>query len=88
MTEEIILAVENETQTIQTQKKSKRDIFRFNGERPTAINLEHVTNMCLEGKKITFSFYQTAIFVELADETAALSVFEVLLSTWAGDVVA
>jgi len=72
----------------KVRHKAKRDIFRFNGERPTAINLEHVTNMCLDGKKITFNFYSTAIFVELADEEAAASVFEVLLSNWSADVVA
>ena len=71
----------------QVRSKAKRDIFRFNGERPTAINLEHITHMGLEGKKITFNFYSTAIFVELADEAAAASVFEVLLTNWSADVV-
>ena len=77
----------SEKQIPQIRAKAKRDIFRFNGERPTAINLEHVTNMSLEGKKITFNFYSTAIFVELADEAAAASVFEVLLTNWSADVV-
>lgn len=71
----------------KARPKTKRDIFRFYGEIPTAINLEHVTNMSLEGKKITFNFYSTAIFVELADEAAAASVFEVLLTNWSADVV-
>lgn len=71
----------------QIRAKAKRDIFRFNGERPTAINLEHITHMCLEGKKITFHFYSSAIFVELADEAAAASIFEVLLTNWSADVV-
>jgi hypothetical protein len=90
MTEEQITP---ETQNAQpnpvpkTRPKTKRDIFRFNGERPTAINLEHVTNMSLEGRKITFNFYSTAIFVELADDAAAASVFEVLLANWSADVV-
>jgi hypothetical protein len=69
------------------RSKTKRDIFRFNGERPTAINLEHITHMCLEGKKITFHFYSTAIFVELADEAADASIFEALLTNWSADVV-
>jgi hypothetical protein len=64
-------------------EKNKRDIFRFTGEKPTAINLEHVTNMQLEGKKISFSFYTNAIFVELADEDAAKLCFEQLLNVWA-----
>ena len=86
--EELTVDTENATPKTAPKAPAKRDIFRFNGERPTAINLEHVTNIALEGKKITFSFYQTAIFVELADEAAAASVFEVLLNTWAGNVLA
>jgi len=68
-------------------QKAKRDIFCFNGERPTGINLEHVTHMSIEGKKITFNFYSTAIFIELADESAAASMFEILLKSWSGDVL-
>jgi hypothetical protein len=66
--------------------KPKRDIFRFNGERPTAINLGHVTLMFIEGKKITFQFYNSATFIELADDEVASSVFEALLNAWAGEV--
>lgn len=69
------------------RQKSKRDIFRFNGEKPTGINLEHVTHMSIEGKKIIFNFYSTAIFVELADEDSTASIFEILLRSWSGDVV-
>jgi len=69
----------------KARSKSKRDIFRFAGEKPTAINLEHVTQIGMEGKKITFQFYSTAMFVDLADENAAKSVFEVLLNVWAGE---
>lgn len=65
--------------------KAKRDIFRFAGEKPTAINLEHVTQMGMEGKRITFQFYSTAMFIDLADDTTAASVFEVLLNIWAGE---
>jgi len=67
--------------------KSKRDIFRFNGVIPTAINLEHVTHISVEGKKITFNFYTTSLFIEMENDEAALSIFEVLLNTWAADVV-
>ncbi len=63
-------------------EKNKRDIFRFSGEKPTAINLEHVTNMQIEGKRITFTFYNNAIFVDLEDEDAAKACFEQLLNVW------
>lgn len=66
--------------------KLKREIFRFDGERPTAINLDHVNLMFIEGKKITFQFYNSATFIELADEAAANSVFDVLLGAWVGEL--
>lgn len=66
--------------------KYKRDIFRFNGEKPTAINLEHVTNMQLEGKRITFTFYTNAIFIDLENEEAAKQCFEQLLNVWVADL--
>lgn len=65
--------------------KSKRDIFRFASERPSAINLEHVTQINVEGKKITFQFYNTAMYIELGDDAAALSLFETVLMIWAGE---
>jgi hypothetical protein len=67
--------------------KRKRDIIHFSGEIPTAINLEHVTVMSLEGKRINFEFYTKAQLVDFADEAAALSVFQVLINTWSGDVL-
>jgi hypothetical protein len=72
----------------ETTKKArpKRDIFRFNGEKPTAVNLEHVTTMAVEGKKITFSFYTNAIFVELENDEAAKNAFEQILNVWVADV--
>lgn len=87
MTEEIKAETENaiSVEKPKERPKNKRDIFRFNGERPTAINLEHVTNLYLEGKKITFNFYSTSLLIELADETAAASVFEILLNTWSAN---
>jgi hypothetical protein len=65
--------------------KSQRNIFRFAGEKPAAINLEHVTQINLESKKITFQFYNTAMYVDLADDAAALSAFETILNIWAGE---
>jgi hypothetical protein len=62
--------------------KNKRDIFRFNGDKPTAINLEHVTAMSIEGKRITFSFYTNQIYVDLGDDEAAKVCFEQLLDSW------
>jgi hypothetical protein len=65
----------------------KRDIFRFNGEKPTAINLEHVTHMNVEGARITFNFYGTSLSVDLASEEEAKSCFELILNTWVANVV-
>ena len=80
-TNEVIEAIEP-----KKSNKPKRDIFRFNGERPTAVNLEHVTTMAVEGKKITFSFYTNAIFVELETDEAAKNAFEQILNVWAADI--
>jgi hypothetical protein len=88
MTEEIKIETANVPEVLpqKPRTRAKRDIFRFNGEKPTAINLEHVTNMYLEGKRITFQFYSTATFVEMEEETSAQSVFDVLLTAWSGEL--
>ena len=67
--------------------KKRRDIFRFNGEKPTAINLEHVTNIVVEEKRITFTFYNSAVFIDFLDKQTASSIFEKILNVWAGDNV-
>lgn len=67
--------------------RAKRDVFRFNGEKPTALDLGHVTMISVEGKKLIFSFYSNSIFVELADEESAKNAFEQILNVWAADVV-
>ena len=67
--------------------KPRRDIFCFNGERPTAINLEHVTHMSVEGRRITFNFYSTSLSVDLTDENEAKVCLEKLLTIWVADVV-
>ena len=64
------------------QLKAKRDIFRFNGERPTAINLEHVTSMTVEASRITFNFFTNAVFIDLENDEAARLAFEQLLGVW------
>lgn len=74
------------TERPKVRTKAKRDIIRFTGEKPTAINLEHVTCMYIEGKRITFEFYTKAQFIDFQDEAAAESVFEVLLQTWSSEV--
>ncbi len=61
----------------------KRDIIRFNGDKPTALNLEHVTSLYLEENRITFEFYTKAQFVDFENKETASSVFEALLTTWA-----
>jgi hypothetical protein len=68
--------------------KPKRDIFRFAGEKPAAINLEHVTQIRVEGKRITFDFYSTAMFVDFQDEEATKTAFEQILTFWSADVLA
>ena len=83
MLESIIRDEENTAANQAPKIRSKRDIFRFAGEKPTAINLEHVTQIDVAGKRITFQFYNTAMYVDLEDEAGALSVFEALLNTWA-----
>jgi hypothetical protein len=72
----------------RVRAKAKRDIIRFSGDRPTAINLEHVTSMYIEEKRITFEFYTKAQFIDFETEEAAASVFEVLLNTWSSEVEA
>jgi hypothetical protein len=79
--------VKEEVIAPQKAPKRKRDIIHFTGDRPTAINLEHVTVMWLEGKRINFEFYTKSQFVDFADEAAAKSVFQVLMNTWSGDVL-
>lgn len=69
-------------------RKAKRDIIRFQAEKPMAINLEHVASVSLEGKRITFEFHTKAQYVDCEDEAAASSIFELILKTWvASDVV-
>jgi hypothetical protein len=68
------------------KKKTKRDIFHFVGDKPMALNFEHVTSMDLEGKKINFQFGSYMRHVELENEEAAQNVFKAILNLWAGDV--
>jgi hypothetical protein len=74
---------------MNSEKKgvSKRDIIRFTGEKPVAINLEHVTSMYVDGKRITFEFYTKAQYIDMLDEEAAVRVFEVLVKAWCGNVL-
>jgi hypothetical protein len=67
--------------------KIKRPVFRFNGSLPTGINLEHVTSMNVQDKKINFSFYAHHIFVEFETPEGALEVFNELMKAWAGEDV-
>lgn len=68
-------------------EKKQSYILRFNGEKPTGINLAHVTNMQIEGKRITFAFYSSAIFIDLENEEAAKTCFEHLMNIWASNGV-
>src|ERR1700743_3175758 len=65
--------------------KSKRDIFKFTGSVPTAINLEKVCSMSIENSRITFSFGSNGIYVDMETPEVAQNVFEELLKAWSGD---
>jgi hypothetical protein len=69
------------------QVKAKRDIFRFNGDKTTAINLDHVTQILIEGNRLTFNFSSTSVYVDLEDEESAKKSFEQILGIWAGESV-
>lgn len=86
MTEEIV-ECQTEGAVVPPKFKAKRDIVRFGGERPTAVNLEHASIIYLEGKRITFEFYTKAQHIDLDDESIAKTVFEQILNSWASDVV-
>ena len=66
--------------------KPKREIFLFQGEKLTGMNLEHVTAISIEGKNVTFNFYTNAISVAFDSEEVAKLSFDQLLKVWAGDV--
>lgn len=68
--------------------KPKRDIFRVNGTNPAALNLDHVTMITLQDKRLTFSFGTNGLNVDMESEELAVAVYEQLLQTWAGDVLA
>ena len=71
----------------QVSFKKKRDIFRFNGEKDISINLEHVTTMFAEGKRITFQFYTNATFIDLEDDAAAKRAYEQIIGVWSADAI-
>lgn len=63
--------------------QSKKNILRFNGETPTAINLDHVTTISTAGNKVFFNFQTNQIHIELENEDAAKASFEQFLNIWA-----
>jgi hypothetical protein len=69
--------------------KGKRDIVRFDGDTPTAINLEHVTYMVrgkeAEANRITFYLYNGGTYVDLENEEAAKNMFDALLNIWSAE---
>ena len=66
--------------------QAKRNIFRINSDKPTAVNLEHVTMISVEENRITFSFFSNAVFIDLESKEVAEILFEKLLLLWAGDL--
>ena len=67
--------------------KPRRDIFRVNGVNPAALNMDHVTMITLSEKRLTFSFGNNGLNVDMETPELAANIFEQLLKTWAGDVV-
>ena len=43
--------------------------------------------MFLEGKRITFQFYNTSTFVDLENEEAAKKALDHILGVWSADVI-
>lgn len=65
--------------------KTKRDIFRFNGINPIAINLDHVISISMENTKISFNFQSNAVSIDLENQELANTTFENVLKLWASD---
>lgn len=66
-----------------TKQNTKRDIFRFDGDKPSAINLDHVSMMQLEKNRITFTFQANSLSLDLSDEDKAKDIFEKIVNLWA-----
>ena len=76
MTDEVIEKLESDCGDLITTKqplvktRMKRDLFRFNADKTTVVNLEHVIAINLHEKNITFNFQNNAFTIELViDET-------------------
>lgn len=76
-------------QTVPTQVKlkPKRDIIRFSGAVPTAINLEHVTSMSAKDNRVNFCFYTNSIDIDFESPEAAKQALEGILTLWSSHVV-
>jgi len=71
---------------ITTERKSKRDIFHIIGSKPVAINLEHVTMITLDEKRITITFQGNSMSVDLATDEEAKNIYDKLIDIWASDL--
>jgi hypothetical protein len=89
MEQEVIMNEEGKVEEVKQKPafKKKRDIFRFQGEKDISINLEHVTTMFAEGKRITFQFYTNATFIDLEDDAAAKRAYEQIIGVWSADAI-
>ena len=66
--------------------KVKREIVRFSGKNPSAINLDHVRKIAVEGRRVFFWFYEKEPeSIDCDDEASALSAFEVVLGIWVSE---
>lgn len=88
MSEEIIETLKPDPccGSLQPKVRPKRDIFKFDGDKTTAINLEHVTQIFQEKNKITFNFDSVATYIELESEEAAKNGFNQILGIWSSHV--
>lgn len=66
-----------------TKHDTKRDIFRFDGDKPTAVNLDLVTMINIEKNRLTLSFQTGSLSIDISDEDKAKDVFEKLVNIWA-----
>lgn len=71
----------------KTAVKKGRDIFRFKGSKDMALNLERVTNIFIEGNRITFQFYATASYIDMENDDAAQKAYEKILAIWSADAM-
>ena len=69
-----------------TKQDTKRDIFRFEGDKPTAVNLEYINMIQLEQNRITFTFQYNNFALDLSDADMAKKIYDKIVEIWASDI--